>query len=101
MNIEIDPKLAKIIDDDRKLKRSYGKLAKKIKLTISILKVASNLEEVPNCPPTRRHKLQREYKNCWAVDLSANYRLIIKANSDSDDLSKITDITVIGIEDYH
>ena len=46
---------------EKKLKnvqKSFGLMAGKIQLLISVLKMAKNLEEVPTSPPIRRHKLQ-------------------------------------------
>ena len=69
---------SKIIE--KKLKnaqKSFGSMAKKIQFLISVLKIATNLEEVPTSPPIRRHKLQN-LENHWALDVSANWRMILR-----------------------
>ena len=101
MIITIDKKLNKTIVDEKTTRKYYGKIAPVIPVVISILKACPTLNDVPNVPPTRRHKLTGDYSNCWALDLSPTYRMIIRPNIMDNDLSKINEITIIAIKDYH
>lgn len=87
---------------EKKLKnaqKSFGSMAKRIQLLISVLKMAKNLEEVPTSPPMRRHKLQ-SYENHWALDVNANWRMIVKG-LDGTEPAAIEIVEVTSIEDYH
>lgn len=87
---------------EKKLKnvqKSFGSMSKRVQLLISILRVAENLEEVPTSPPARRHKLQN-LENHWALDVSANWRMIIRG-IDGTEPSAIEIVEVTSIEDYH
>lgn len=85
--------------DKRSLVRNYGALSDRIWGSLSLLMVASNLADVPNVPPTRRHKLTAR-EGCWALDLSPNWRMIIRALSGNEP-ENITKVEIISVEDYH
>lgn len=93
----------KILTDMRLLKKYYGKDYIKINNRLSELRVANNLNEIPNVPPPRRHKLNGEYKDCWGIDYSKNDRIIIQpaGKYDINDLKSIAEILIIDLEDYH
>ena len=102
MKFEIAKKLKKAFKSEDNLKATYGKeLSKNILKRISVLEFADSLAMVPDVPPTRRHKLTGKFKGCWAIDISKNYRLIIKPMVDTDDLNEIKEIEIIDILDYH
>jgi toxin HigB-1 len=71
--------------------------------------VAACLNDVPPAPPTRRHELTGEWAGHFAVDVTANWRLIFRPNhnpiprvaSGGFDLKAITAIEIVAIEDYH
>lgn len=96
-------KLEKILTDDRLIKKYYSNDYNRIKNRLSEMKAASNLSEIPDCPPPRRHKLFGNLKDCWGIDYSKNYRFIIKpiGEFDINDLSSICEIEIIDLEDYH
>lgn len=79
--------------------KDYGALKSRILLSLSVLIAADSLGDVPNVPPTRRHKLTRK-DDIWALDLSANWRMLIKALNGVDPAST-TKVEIMGIEDYH
>ena len=73
-----------------------------------IVRAAVNLSEVPSQPPDRRHQLKGNKKELFAVDLWHPYRLIFKPVEPIEllkdggiDLTKVSDIIIIGVEDYH
>ena len=102
-------KTEKIFNSERELNRNYGTVqAKKIKLRMAVLRSAVNLAEVPEHKPDRRHKLKGEKKDRFAVDLAHPFRLIFKPldpvpmlEGGEIDLSKITEIIILRVEDYH
>lgn len=93
----------KIFQDERLIKKYYGKDGEKISNRLSELRAANNLEEIPPVPPPRRHKLNNNRKNCWGIDYSRNDRIIIEpyGEFDIEDLSTIKEIKIICLEDYH
>ncbi|BDS16172.1 hypothetical protein JUM001_04060 [Clostridium perfringens] len=97
-------KTEKILTNERLIDRRYNKEhAKRIKSRLTELRSAKNLNEIPQTPPPRRHKLNGEYKNCWGVDYSRNFRIVLEpiGNFDINDLSTITEVKIIALEDYH
>jgi len=97
------PKQEKILTDIRLLKKHYGIQHTKIANRLSELRAANNLAEIPEVPPPRRHKLHGNYKDCWGIDYSKNYRIILRpvGNYDINDLTSITEILIVDLEDYH
>ena len=103
-------KLEKIFNSEKNLVRVYGSMnAAKIKRRMDFLKAAPSLEDVPQAPPFRRHPLHQNREGQFAVDLKHPHRLVlepnheplpVKANGDLD-LTQVTAITILGVEDYH
>lgn len=93
----------KIFENERLIKKYYGKDGEKISNRLSELRAANNLEEIPPVPPPRRHKLSNNRKNCWGIDYSPNDRIIIEpyGEYDIEKLKTIREIKIIGLEDYH
>jgi len=96
-------KQEKVLTDLRLLKKYYGIDSTKIANRLSELRAANNLAEIPEVPPPRRHKLHGEYNNCWGIDYSKNDRIIIRpmGNYDINDLTSITEVLIVDLEDYH
>lgn len=101
MQIKIPKKLQKQMENENAIRKYYGKLADKIILCLSVLLGANSLDDVPNTPPTRRHKLLGAYKECWGIDLSSNWRMVIRPAQFDADISKIIEVEIIDIVDYH
>jgi len=99
MNVLYSNNVKSKMKDERSLKRYYGRLADKIWLHISSLMVVEHLSDIPNVPPTRRHKLKGR-DDCWALDLSGNWRLLIRA-LDGIEPENITSVEIESVEDYH
>jgi proteic killer suppression protein len=97
------------LSDERSLRRAFGDRAKRLQLRLDLLKAADCLDDVPPFPPPRRHELTGDWRGHFAVDLTANWRLIFRPNHDPVPLTKdggvnlkaITAITIVAIEDYH
>ena len=96
-------RLKKILTDPRLIKKYYSNDYKKINNRLSEMKAANNLSEIPECPPPRRHKLYGNYKECWGIDYSKNFRIIIRpvGKFDINNLLSICEIEIIDLEDYH
>lgn len=96
-------KIEKKLTDLRLLKKYYSNDYNRIINRLSELRAANNLSEIPECPPPRRHKLSGKFQDCWGIDYSKNYRIIIRPIGDYDynDLSSIKEIEIVDLEDYH
>lgn len=103
-------KLAKTFNSEAELYKKYGKrIGELIKRRMMVLMAAPSLAEVPNRPPERMHELKGEKRGTFAVDLKHPFRLVFKPNYNrvprkvdgGIDLTKITLITILSVEDYH
>ena len=97
MIISYSNNVKKKFKDKKSIKKDYGELSGSIIFVLSVLIGADNLSQVPNVPPTRRHKLSNGF---WAVDLNRNWRLLIRP-VDGNEPDSITAIEIIDIVDYH
>ncbi len=103
-------KLQKLFNSERELKKEFGeKHARKIMRRLAVLHAAPTLAHVPHQPPDRRHELIGKDKGTYAVDTEQPYRLIFEPNHDpmptkddgGIDISKVTSVTILKVEDYH
>lgn len=96
-------KLEKQLTDIRLMKKYYSNDFVKLRNRLSELAVASNLAQVSELPPPRRHKLKGDRDACWGIDISKNDRIVLRPVGafDIHDLESITEIEIIEIEDYH
>lgn len=100
MQIEYSSALRKKLKDNKTIKKYYPQDEQSIIFLLSVLQGASTLNDVPNTPPIRRHKLSSNRKDCWAVDISKNRRMIIEP-IDGKEPFEITSVRVLEIIDYH
>ena len=96
-------KLKKTLSDEKIIKREYGKMAQGVMNRMSELRAATCLNDIPVTPPPRRHKLEPRSENKWGISYYKNYRIIFSAvgNFDANDLSSITEVKILQLEDYH
>lgn len=96
-------KLEKILTNERLIKKQFTGFYKKITNRMSEIRVANNLDEIPHVPPPRRHKLDGDYNDCWGIDVSKNFRIVLRPIGDwnESDLKTINEIEILSIEDYH
>ena len=96
-------KLEKILTDPRLLKKYYSNDYERITNRLSELRLANSLNEIPEVPPPRRHKLSGNRRNCWGINYSKNDRIVICAVGEFDinDLTTIKAIEILDLEDYH
>jgi proteic killer suppression protein len=104
-----DKKLAKIVNDDRKLEQKMGKVrAEKIRLRLNQLHDAGTLEDV-RCLAGNYHELTDNRKGQWACDLNQPYRLIFTPHENPIPVNphgqyiwiEIKGVKVIEIINYH
>ncbi len=95
-------KLESILTNERLIKKEYTAFYKKVISRMSELRTANNLDEISHAPPPRRHKLEGEFE-CWGIDVSKNYRIVLKPSGDwkESDLRTICNVEILTIEDYH
>jgi len=77
MNITFkDKKLEKLVNDDIKLLKEFGKIrTKKMTKRLTSLRYANTLEDTRNLPGNF-HELTENRKGQWACDIDQPYRLV-------------------------
>jgi len=102
-------KLEKLVNDDRKLLKEFGKLrADKIRARLAQLRFANTLHEVRYLPGNY-HELSGNRKGQWACDLDQPYRLVFTPHENPIPTNEhgqyiwleITGVEVIEIVNYH
>lgn len=110
MNIRFKTnKLKKQLSDLREMKKSFGVNAIRVNQRMEDIDAASNLQTLCNIPQANCHPLTGDHKGQWGVDISANHRLIFEIDHDPIPLKadgginriQVTDVIIIGEEDYH
>lgn len=93
----------KILTNERLIKKYYGNDFLRIANRLSEIRAVNNLSEIPEVPPPRRHKLKGDLHNCWGIDYSKNFRIIVEPYGEYDvnDLKTIVQIKIVSLEDYH
>lgn len=99
-------KLTKILNSHRLLVKNFGKTrAQKIEDRLDEFDAAKNLSQIPSDPPPRCHRLSGDLQNKFAVDISANFRMVFEGYDKNDNLSvkksEIVTVQITDIEDYH
>lgn len=104
-----DNKLGKLVNDDRKLTKVFGKIrAQKLTLRLQQLRDATTLEDVRNLAG-KFHELRGDRKGEWACDLDQPYRLVftpherpIPVNEHGQYIwAEIRGVEIIEVVDYH
>ena len=96
-------KQERMLTDMRLLKKYYSNDYAKISNRLSELRAANNLNEIPDVPPPKRHKLTGNWKNCWGINYSKNDRIVIcpEGEYDINNLTTIRAVKILELEDYH
>ena len=104
-----DKKLEKLVNDDIKLLKEFGKIrAKMLMKRLISLKFANTLEDTRNLPGNF-HELTFNRKGQWACDLDQPYRLVftphetpIPINENGQFIwQEIKGVEIIDITNYH
>lgn len=103
-------KLEKLCSSEKLLVAEFGKTcARKIARRLLVLEAAECLADVPHIPPDRRHQLSGRRKGQFAVDAQHPFRIIFLPNHNpmplkedgGIDLTRVTAVEILEIEDYH
>ncbi|HEY5367741.1 MAG TPA: hypothetical protein VIJ75_02020 [Hanamia sp.] len=102
-------KLKKQLSNASEIKKAFGINAKRVSTRLDDICASPNLAVLQQIPAANCHLLTGNREGEWAVDISANYRLIFKIAQDpvplkdagGVDTIKVTDIRIIEIGDYH
>lgn len=96
-------KMKRILTNPRLMKKHYTKIYDKLGIRLSELRVAESLADISTDPPPRRHKLKGLLKDCWGVNVSRNFRIIVQPHGEYNeyDINTIKEIIIKDIEDYH
>lgn len=102
-------KLEKSLTEAKEMQKAFGTMAKKVNQRMKELSASANIEVLKTIPAANCHELKGDKKGQFAVDISANFRLIFVPDHDplpvkddnSIDCIRITDIQIIRTEDYH
>jgi len=69
------------------------KLVERLKMVLSALDVAENLDELRSVPGWRLHSLKGRLKNFWSISVSGNWRIIFRFDN-----GRVLDVDLV---DYH
>ena len=91
------------------MQKAFGTMAKKVNQRMMELKSSPNLEVMKTIPAANCHALKGDRQGEFAVDISGNFRLIFEPDHNpvplkddkSIDCIQVTDIQILGTEDYH
>lgn len=88
----------------------WGKIiADKVRLRITEFEAALSLEDISKLPPARCHELSNNRAGQLSVVINGNMRLIFMPNHDPVpklpsgglDWSRVTEILILEVKDYH
>lgn len=102
-------KLKKQLSTATEIKKAFGVNAKRVKSRLDDIEASPNLAVLIKIPAANCHLLGGDRKGEWALDISANYRMIFeisnnpipKTEDNSIDTLLVTNICILEIVDYH
>src|SRR5690554_3693675 len=102
-------KLEKQLTKPKKMKKSFGVMAKKVNQRMKELSGADNLAVMKLLPAARCHELKGDKGDLLAVDISGNYRLVFEPDhtplpekeDGGLDWEQVMKIRIISVDDYH
>jgi plasmid maintenance system killer protein len=103
-------KLAKTVAYPKDIIKNYGTRAKLVNQRLQELRSAATLEVMRTISKANCHELSGNRKGAFAVDISANHRIIFEPDHDplptkvdgGIDWAQVTNILILEIgEDYH
>jgi proteic killer suppression protein len=110
VKIDYNPKkLGKTFADEKAMLKAYGDRAKKVIQRKRELAAAENLDVIAKIPAANLHPLKGNRNGDWAIDVFKNWRICFEIAHNplptiSDggiDFARVTDITIVSVEDYH
>lgn len=106
----INKKLAKLLGSQKEVLRTFGPdNGKRILRRLDQIAAAENLQELSTLPQTRVHELTQNRDEQISVDVKHPYRLLMVPDHEETprkpdgglEWSRITQVTILGIEDTH
>lgn len=89
----------------KELVKKYGiEVANKLPRRIMELKSFNSLGDVPSVPPYRRHKLSGNLNDCYAINITSQYRLIFRQKDNNiiiEDLKEIKKIEIVEVSKHY
>ncbi len=110
MNIEYGTnKLKKQLSSASEIKKAFGVNAKKVSARLDDISASPNLAILIQIPAANCHPLTGDRKGEWALDISANHRIIFEIahnpvplkEDGSVDTFLVTILRITGTTDYH
>src|SRR3954465_2870611 len=103
------PQLRNLVSDFRMLQRKYGvETARKIQRRLDDLRAATCLQDLYR-GPGRLHELVGDRKGQLAMEITGGLRLVLESANEPPprklvgglDWSRVTQVRILDIEDYH
>lgn len=102
-------KLQKQLSNASEIKKAFGVNAKRVASRLDDIVSSPNLAVLMQIPAANCHLLSGDRKGEWALDISANHRMIFeiahnpipKTEDGSIDTILVTKICILEIGDYH
>ena len=102
-------KLQKQMADATEIKKAFGTMAKRLQQRLDDMEAVDSLAVLRQIPAAQCHQLGGNRTKHWAVMITGNYRLIFTLDHDpvpllpegGIDERAVTNVCVMGIEDYH
>ena len=102
-------KLKKQLSNASEIKKTFGVNAKRVSARMDDIIASPNLAVLMQIPAANCHPLTGDRKGEWALDVSANHRLIFRIAHDpvptlddgSIDTINVTYIRIMESKDYH
>lgn len=109
MNITYSNKIRKKLSSPSEIKKAFGTMAKKVQNRLDDIIASPNLKVLMQIPSANCHPLSGNKDGEWAVDISANHRMIFEINHDpvpkkdngEIEIIEVTDVRIIETTDYH
>lgn len=109
MNITYSNKIKKKLSSPSEIKKAFGTMAKKVQNRLDEIIASPNLKVLMQIPSANCHPLFGNKIGEWAVDISANHRMIFEINQDpvpkkdngEIETIEVIDIRIIETTDYH
>lgn len=105
-----DNKFKKQLSSTTEIKKALGNNAKTVSLRLEQIKAAPTLATLVSVLQNKKcHPLTGDMAGEWAISISGNYRIIFEITHDpvpenedgSVDTKKVTQITLLRVQDYH
>ena len=101
-----DRKVEKILYDTKLLQKKVGlEIGQKVRKRLNEIKATNNFNEyLTKIKLGKPHPLEGEFKGCYGVWITSNYRMIVQpleTELDLESLKKCDKLNIKGVLDYH